>query len=154
MKFLFPLLLLLAVLAAFTAGCIQPTEIQPQIPEPHPTPIPTAPPSSGEPTFWISDTPRYLSYWNDKMGWNLTDQTLDEYAEELNSHLDATWEKGAMGYHITNISDYRHSVKNILGLTEEQFDAFVTADTEQKKIDRVNHHSPSSSLYDTSADQT
>lgn len=137
-------LLLLAALVLVTAGCIQP-----QIPDPHPTPLPTAPPPSGEHAFLISNTDQYLSYWNEKMGWDLTDRTRLEYAEELNRYLDATWEKEAAGYHVTNTSDFLRAVKTILGLTEEQFAAFVTADSEQKRADQLNYHSHTSRLYET-----
>ena len=65
MKPLIPLLLL-AVLVLASAGCVQP-----QIPEPYPTPVPTVQPASAEESaFWISNTDQYLSYWNEKMGWN------------------------------------------------------------------------------------
>ena len=141
-------LLLLAALVLAAAGCIQP-----QIPDPHPTPLPTAPPPSGEHAFLISNTDQYLSYWNEKMGWDLTDRTRLEYAEELNRYLDATWEKEAAGYHVTNTSDFLRAVKTILGLTEEQFAAFVTADSEQKRADQLNYHSHTSRLYETYADQ-
>ena len=125
---------------------------QPQIPDPYPTPIPTAQPASAEdPGFWISNTDQYLSYWNEKMGWNFTGQTLAGYSKDLSSYLDTTAEKEAAGYHITNNSEYLHAVKDILGLTAEQFDAFVTADAEQKNKDRIQHHSQSSWYSDAVA---
>ena len=150
MKPLIPLLLLLAVLVLASAGCVQP-----QIPEPYPTPVPTVQPASAEESaFWISNTDQYLSYWNEKMGWNFTEQTLAGYSRDLNSYLDASWKYEGAGYYVTNNSEYLHAVKGILGLTEEQFDAFVTADAEQKKTDQIEHHSQSSRLSEISADQT
>ena len=130
MKPLIPLLLL-AVLVLASAGCVQP-----QIPEPYPTPVPTVQPASAEESaFWISNTDQYLSYWNEKMGWNFTEQTLAGYS------------------YVTNNSEFLHAVEGILGLTEEQFDAFVTADAAQKKTDQIEHHSQSSRLSEISADQ-
>ena len=150
MKPLIPLLLLLAALILASAGCVQP-----QIPEPYPTPVPTVQPASAEESaFWISNTDQYLSYWNEKMGWNFTEQTLAGYSRDLNSYLDASWKYEGAGYYVTNNSEYLHAVKEILGLTEEQFDAFVTADAEQKKTDQIEHHSQSSRLSEISADQT
>ena len=144
MKPLIPLLLL-AVLVLASAGCVQP-----QIPEPYPTPVPTVQPASAEESaFWISNTDQYLSYWNEKMGWKLAG-----YSRDLNRYLDASWKYEAAGYYVTNNSEYLHAVKEILGLTEEQFDAFVTADAEQKKTDQIEHHSQSSRLSEISADQT
>ena len=150
MKPLIPLLLLLAALILASAGCVQP-----QIPEPYPTPVPTVQPASAEESaFWISNTDQYLSYWNEKMGWNFTEQTLDGYSRDLNRYLDASWKYEAAGYYVTNNREFPHAAKEILGLTEEQFDAFVTADAEQKKTDHIEHHSQSSRLSEISADQT
>ena len=112
MKPLIPLLLL-AVLVLASAGCVQP-----QIPEPYPTPVPTVQPASAEESaFWISNTDQYLSYWNEKMGWNFTEQTLAGYSRDLNRYLDASWKYEAAGYYVTNNSEYLHAVKEILGLT-------------------------------------
>ena len=83
-----------------------------------------------------------------------TEQTLAGYSRDLNRYLDASWKYEAAGYYVTNNSEYLHAVKEILGLTEEQFDAFVTADAEQKKTDQIEHHSQSSRLSEISADQT
>ncbi|MDE2523567.1 MAG: hypothetical protein O0X96_00370 [Methanocorpusculum sp.] len=150
MKPLIPLLFLLAVLAVLaTAGCIQP-----QIPDPHPTPLPTAPLPSEDTTFRIRDTHQYLSYWNEKMGWNLTNETLAEHTAALNRYLETTWTKeSGDNYRVQNNSDFLHAVKNIIDLTEEQFDAFVRMDAEQTRVDRLNYHSHTSRLYDTPANQ-
>ena len=148
-KYLFTCILLVVFVLA-SAGCVQP-----QIPEPYPTPVPTAQPASAaESAFWISNTDQYLSYWNEKMGWNFTEQTLAGYSRDLNRYLDASWKYEAAGYYVTNNSEFLHAVEGILGLTEEQFAAFVTADdAAQKKTDQIEHHSQSSRLSEISADQ-
>ena len=97
MKPLIPLLLL-AVLVLASAGCVQP-----QIPEPYPTPVPTVQPASAEESaFWISNTDQYLSSWNEKMGWNFPEQPLAGYSRDLNRYHAPSSQSQAADYSLTH----------------------------------------------------
>ncbi len=114
---------------------------------PIPTPIPSKTMAltveDGTEKYYLKDTQQYLSYWNTRMGWGFSNETVINYAEDLNNYLENTFEKDARDYYIIpNYSVLQYELKILIGLTNEQYDIFVTTNEEQDKTDRINYHSP------------
>ncbi|MDE2522850.1 MAG: hypothetical protein O0X93_06780, partial [Methanocorpusculum sp.] len=66
---------------------------------PIPTPIPSKTMAltveDGTEKYYLKDTQQYLSYWNTRMGWGFSNETVINYAEDLNNYLENTFEKDA-----------------------------------------------------------
>ncbi|WP_067052428.1 hypothetical protein [Methanofollis ethanolicus] len=148
--FLAILLICVAMLPAMSAGdeeCAGTNVVGIDVPAPEPTVVPSDEklPSLGEKDEGaiIDNTTTYLTYWNEKMKWELSEEEIEKDSRILEEkvlvrHYDADDDY----YHIKDLNTFGEEMGPVLGLTPDQIMDFVQAHREQLVIDRQNYESP------------
>jgi hypothetical protein len=88
----------------------------------------------------IEDPMTYLSYWNKKMDWGLSEEELVQYSQILEKKvLDNYYDKEHNYYPITDLKVFSEEVSDILGLNTLQTVEFIESQKEQLVEDYQNY---------------
>jgi hypothetical protein len=148
--FLAILLICVAMLPVMSAGdekCEYGNIIGIDVPVPEPTVVPSDEKlqSLGEKDegVIIDNTTTYLTYWNERMKWGLSEEKIEKDSRILEEkvlvrHYDAEHDY----YHIKDLGEFGEEMGPVLGLTPDQIMDFIQTHREQLVIDRQNYESP------------
>ena len=123
------------------------------VPAPTPLPLnPNSPPAQeGNDGVLIENTTAYLTYWNEKMKWGLSDEQISTDVKKLESDVLPKYRdpSNSRQFNIDNLSDFSKELANTLGLTNNQASEYVTAHKLQLVSDHQNYHKSGNSLKST-----
>ena len=93
----------------------------------------------------IIDSPTtYLTYWNEKMKWGLSDEEVKKYSRVLEENvLVRYYDVDHDYYHIKDLNEFGEELGSVLGLTPDQITDFVQSHREQLVKDHQDCHSNS-----------
>lgn len=102
-------------------------------------------------SFIITNPVTYLTFWNEKLKWGLSQQQIDDSVKK--------WETGGLKkyryesglyYEIQNLEEFSKDLQQVIGITKKQAAVFVIAQKEQIRIDHQNFKDPSKSVLSSS----
>ncbi len=90
----------------------------------------------------IDNTTIYLTYWNEKMKWELYEEEIEKDSQILEEKvLVKSYDADHDYYHIKDLGEFGEEMGPVLGLNPDQITDFVQSHREQLVIDRQNYHS-------------
>ncbi|MDD3621816.1 MAG: hypothetical protein PHQ81_05380 [Methanofollis sp.] len=117
------------------------------VPEPEPTVVPSDETLQSlrekDDGVIIDDTITYLTYWNERMKWDLSEEEIKRCSQNLEENiLVRYYDADHDSYHINDLDAFGEALGPALGLNNEQTVAFVQTHREQLVIDHQNYHLP------------
>jgi len=92
-----------------------------------------------ENSFIITDPVRYLTFWNEKLKWGLSQEQIDDTVKKMNSgNLKKYRDESGKYYEITDVEQFSRDLQKAIGLTDKQTTAFIIAQKEQTRSDYQN----------------
>ncbi|MBP2147188.1 hypothetical protein J2129_002642 [Methanofollis sp. W23] len=89
----------------------------------------------------IESTITYLTYWNEKMKWDLSEEEIKRYSQHLEEKVLVRYYDVDDGYYrIHDLDIFGKELGSVLGLNTEQTVAFVQTHREQLAKDHQNYH--------------
>lgn len=101
---------------------------------------------------YIPDMTEFLSGWNDKLDWNLSDAEIQTYSKDIVTMSRYVSKKGDNGYSIANFPEFQEQLGKTFGLTTDQMSEFKKQLTTLRESTRTNYRTPS--LVSASLDDT
>lgn len=139
--------IMVPVMSASDEECESSTIIGIDVPVPEPTVVPSDETLQSlrekDDGVIIDDTIVYLTYWNERMKWNLSEEEIKSCSRDLEEEvLVRYYDEDHDYYHINDLDIFGEALGPVLGLNKEHVVAFVQTHREQLVIDRQNHHRP------------
>jgi len=89
----------------------------------------------------IESPTTYLTYWNEKMKWGLSDEEIEKYSGVLEEKILVRYYDQDHDYcHIRDLNEFGEELGSVLGLTPDQITDFVRSHREQLVIDHQDSH--------------
>jgi hypothetical protein len=99
-----------------------------------------------EEAFILTDPAKFLTFWNNKLKWGLSQQQIENGVKKLEAgDLKKYWDESGKYYEINNPEEFSQDLQRALGITEEQAAVFVIMQREQTRLDFQNYQATSQS---------
>ncbi len=101
--------------------------------------------------FIITNPVTYLTFWNEKLKWGLSQQQIDDSVKkwETGDLKKYRYESGQY-YEVQNLEEFSKDLQQVIGITKKQAAVFVIAQKEQIRIDHQNFKDPSKTVLSSS----
>jgi hypothetical protein len=108
------------------------------------------PPQLSEEAFILTDPVTFLTFWNNKLKWGLSQQQIEDSVKKMEAgDLKKYWDESEKYYEINNPEEFSRDLQRGLGITSEQAAVFVKAQKEQTRLDYLNYQVSSQSAIST-----
>ena len=87
----------------------------------------------------IKDVDSFIGYWNERMGWGLSDDEVENYAQLAEEQLLADLPIVYGYYIIENMDEFCEELGQLIGLDSEQISAYIREKRAQRIIDEQNY---------------
>ena len=92
-----------------------------------------------ENSFIITDPVRYLTFWNEKLKWGLSQQQIDDCVKKMDcGDLKKYRDESGKYYEVQDLEQFSRDLQKAIGLTDKQTTVFVIAQKEQTRLDYQN----------------
>lgn len=137
-----------------TTGCTsQPPAVNKTMPEnpykdirkPFPTPDPNATPYvPGGNQISISDFPRFLAKWNDKMHWGFSPEQIENFSHSLENGVLKKYKTNPIypSLEIPDLKPFCLEVGDAIGLSKNQSEVFAVAADDELRRDKTTSNPP------------
>jgi hypothetical protein len=103
--------------------------------------------SDSDSHFLIMDLEVYLTFWNEKMNWGLSEKQIHESAKKMEDEKLKTDRFGSgNAYEISDIGEFSKVLQQTIGITDKQTAEFIIGQKEQIRSDYQNFQDPSESV--------
>lgn len=98
----------------------------------------------------IKDMSAYLSYWNKKMEWSLTEDQIQKYSQIIETTQISSVDKDTGEYVIDNMKKFNHEMGELIGLSSKEIESFISKQNEEMMLDFLSAQKTSGRDFGTS----